>query len=202
MIPTTALRARLTRHATAAATISPRPRRPRRKMIVSAALALGLLAPFAVAPASASARGVLPPRTALERHIGWVVEKVINLERALHGVRAVHMSPQLLVSARSHNVDMARHNSMSHQLPGEAFFATRMSSAGYHWSWAGENIAWNASMTTAGVIQLEQLMYAERAPNNGHRLNILNRHFRDVGIDVYMDRAHHKVWLTTDFGHR
>ena len=43
-------------------------------------------------------------------------------------------------------------------------------------------------------------MYNEVAPYDGHRLNILNRHYRDVGIDIYMDAAHHKMWLTQDFG--
>jgi uncharacterized protein YkwD len=43
-------------------------------------------------------------------------------------------------------------------------------------------------------------MYNEKAPNNGHRLNILSSKFRQVGVDVYLDRTHHKVWLTTDFG--
>jgi uncharacterized protein YkwD len=57
-------------------------------------------------------------------------------------------------------------------------------------------------MTSGGVLLLQRLMYNERPPENGHRVNILNRHFRDVGIDIYMDRVHHKVWMTTDFGHR
>jgi uncharacterized protein YkwD len=57
-------------------------------------------------------------------------------------------------------------------------------------------------MNTGGVRRLETLMYHEKAPNDGHRRNILNSHFRNVGVDVYIDRAHHKVWLTTDFGRR
>jgi uncharacterized protein YkwD len=45
-------------------------------------------------------------------------------------------------------------------------------------------------------------MYNETPPNDGHRLNILNTHYRNVGVDVYFDKVHHKLWLTTDFGHR
>ncbi|HEY3750595.1 MAG TPA: CAP domain-containing protein, partial [Pseudonocardiaceae bacterium] len=107
----------------------------------------------------------------------------------------------LVLSARRHNVTMARYNTMSHQLPGEPYFGTRMTNAGYTWSWAGENIGWNSAMNTRGVVTLEKLMYNETAPNNSHRLNILNWHFRNVGVDVYLDKVHHKAWLTTDYGH-
>jgi len=43
-------------------------------------------------------------------------------------------------------------------------------------------------------------MYNEVAPYNGHRLNILSRTYRDVGVYIYMDGTHHKMWLTVDFG--
>ena len=97
---------------------------------------------------------------------------------------------------------MARANQLSHQLPGEADFTRRIDKAGYHWTYAGENIAWNSVMTKRGVVALEKLMYHEQPPNDGHRQNILSRHFRNVGVDVYIDRTHHKVWLTTDFARK
>ena len=112
------------------------------------------------------------------------------------------MNWDLRTSSRHHNEAMARANTMSHQLPGEPVFSQRMTNAGYNWSWAGENIAYNSNMTLSGVLILQRMMYRERAPYNGHRLNILNRNFAEVGVDVYVDRAHHKVWLTTDFGRR
>jgi uncharacterized protein YkwD len=126
---------------------------------------------------------------------------VINNERAAHGLRPVHMSPALQLSARRHNVRMAAYDEMSHQLPGEPYFGRRITLAGYYWNYAGENIAWNSEMTQAGVVLLERLMYNEKAPYDEHRQNILSRHYRHVGVDVYMDRTNHKVWLTTDFGH-
>ncbi len=54
-------------------------------------------------------------------------------------------------------------------------------------------------MTLGGVVILEKMLYGEKAPNNGHRLNILSKHYRNAGMDVYFDPKHHKVWLTTDF---
>ncbi|HET8582442.1 MAG TPA: CAP domain-containing protein, partial [Jatrophihabitans sp.] len=106
----------------------------------------------------------------------------------------------LRASAMSHDLTMARHNTMSHRLRGEAYFTTRISRAGYRWNYAGENIGWSSWMSESGVLALERYMYAERAPYDAHRRTILDRHYRDVGVAVHLDRRHHKVWLTVDFG--
>jgi uncharacterized protein YkwD len=169
-------------------------------MFLTAALFLGVFAGVTAAASPASA--TVPSRTPLERTIAWTIKDLINVERVLHGLPPVHMSWDLMVSARRHDVTMARHNTMSHQLPGEPYFGRRMILAGYNWDYAGENIAWNSDMSKAGVALLQRLMYNEKAPYDEHRQNILSRHYRNVGVDVYMDKTNHKVWLTTDFGHR
>ena len=172
-----------------------------RALMLAAAMLVGLAvgATTNAAPAAASS---VPQRTARENSIAWTIKRLINTERALHGRAPLRMARSLRISARRHNFTMATHNTMSHQLPGEPYFGQRMLNAGYHWSYAGENIAWNSEMTRAGVVLLENLMYHEKAPYNDHRLNILSRHYKNVGVDVYMDKTNHKVWLTTDFGHR
>ena len=125
---------------------------------------------------------------------------MLNLERALNHRSALSVDSRLIKSAHAHNLDMARLNTMSHRLPGEPVFTSRIQSAGYNWMNAGENIGWNSDATTSGVLALETMMYNEKAPNDGHRQNILSTAFRNVGIDVYYDAAHHKIWLTEDFG--
>jgi uncharacterized protein YkwD len=125
---------------------------------------------------------------------------MLNAERAAHGRPALTMNAKLVGSAHGHNLEMARQNAMSHQLPHEAYFAARIARAGYRYSWAGENIGWNSETTPAGVRQLEAMMYHEKAPDDGHRRNILSRHYTNVGVDVYFDRVNDKVWLTQDFG--
>jgi hypothetical protein len=55
-------------------------------------------------------------------------------------------------------------------------------------------------MTQAGALALQTMMYNEVAPNNSHRLNILSTHYKDVGVDILLDGAHGKLWLTEDFG--
>jgi uncharacterized protein YkwD len=171
-----------------------------RRLAVAVAALVGVLASLFVATPPASA--TVPARTALENSIAWAVKSLIVTERTLNGRPYVYMSSQLQLSARRHNVTMARYNTMSHQLPGEPYFGTREIQAGYYWNTAGENIAWNSAMSLAGALVVQKMMYNEVAPNDGHRVNILNSHFRDVGVDVYMDWTHHKLWLTVDFGHR
>jgi uncharacterized protein YkwD len=171
-----------------------------RTALIVATLLLGLSA--GVVAHAGPAGAVVPVRTDIEKKIDWAILRLLNKERALHGLRPLRMVPSLRTSARRHNVTMARFNEMSHQLPGEPVFTKRMSNAGYNWSWAGENIAWNSDMTQSGVALLERLMYNEKPPDDAHRLNILSTHYRNIGVDVYLDREHHKIWLTTDFGHR
>lgn len=165
-------------------------------MKIIAAIAAVLMVVGVSTPASAS----IPYRTKIENRIAWAVFHEINRERAEHGLRRVWHCPMLRLSSRRHDVRMARADTLSHQLPGEATPRQRERNAGYYPVWSGENIAWNSVMTKAGAIQLERLMYHEKAPYNDHRLNILSHHYRAVGVDVYL--AGGKLWLTTDFGRR
>ena len=132
----------------------------------------------------------------------WANRMLDRLNRQRHrlGRAPLHMNSKLILSAHRHDLRMARRNVLSHQLPGEAYFADRISHTGYHWRSCGENIGWTSDRSVRGLLALEDAMFHEKPPNNGHRLNIINRSFRDVGIDVYWDRTHHKLWFTQDFG--
>jgi uncharacterized protein YkwD len=179
-------------------------RRLSRQLLRSLALALVVViaTPAELLVAEAADAAPAAHRAARQDRMAQAVFDHLNHERSLHGLRALTMNPRLALSAHRHNLRMAQANELSHQLPGEAYFSTRITKAGYDWLWAGENIAWNSRMTRAGVVRLQQLMYHEKPPNDGHRRNILNAHYRNVGVDVYLDSTHHKVWLTTDFGKR
>jgi uncharacterized protein YkwD len=124
----------------------------------------------------------------------------LNAERAAHGLKALTMNTHLVSSAHTHNLAMARANQLSHQLSGEASLGARISTAGYRWTAAGENIAYNSNRSQAGVLALQDAMYGEQPPNDGHRRNILSSSFVHVGVDVIDDAVHHRVWLVTDFG--
>lgn len=176
------------------------PVRPERLIAVVAAIVFA-----AVEFGGGTAAQANPPKvhamTKREHTIAAAVLSALNAERKAHHLRPLRANPDLDKSARRHDIAMMKANTLSHQLPGEPVFTRRIRRAGYRWRWAGENIAWNALMTVRGAVMLERLMYREKPPNDEHRLNILSRHFRDVGVDVYLDSRHHKLWLTEDFGH-
>jgi len=124
----------------------------------------------------------------------------LNSQRARHGLPALRSNAKLVSSAHRHNVAMVNANQLSHQLSGEPGLGARVSAAGYSWSSVGENIAWNSNRSQAGVLALQQAMYNETPPNDGHRRNILSSSFTEVGVDVIEEAGHGKVWLVTDFG--
>lgn len=128
------------------------------------------------------------------------VLSTLNAERTAHGLPALVVDARLVASAHTHNQAMATANTLSHQLDGEAGLGARVTAAGYPWSSVGENIAYNSQRTSAGVLALQEAMYGETPPDDGHRRNILSTGFTSVGIDVIDDAVHRRVWLVTDFG--
>jgi uncharacterized protein YkwD len=133
--------------------------------------------------------------------IGCYLTLMINSERAAHGVRGLYSTGLLRTAASRHDALMAKYNTLSHQLPGEPGLVTRFQQAGFAPCAAcGENVAFNTDRTWRGAQYVENLMYNEVAPNNGHRLNILNTGYSYVGVTVWMDNAHGKMWITVDFG--
>lgn len=173
-------------------------RRPLFALLVAVAL---FVAAFVVPQGEQAAHAVTAKRITARVTANYAQRMLalLNQERRAHGKKPLTMAYKLRVSAHRHNLHMAARNTMSHQLPGEPFFATRISNAGYHWQAAGENIGWNSDQSVKGLLYLEREMYNERPPNDGHRENILSSQFTQVGIDVYYDAKHHKIWFTQDF---
>ena len=68
------------------------------------------------------------------------------------------------------------------------------------WSAVAENVGVTTNRSQAGALSLQDLMYNETPPNDGHRRNILSSSYTEVGVDVVEDSAHGKIWLVTDFG--
>jgi uncharacterized protein YkwD len=123
----------------------------------------------------------------------------INSERAANGLGALSRSGQLNSSAHGHNVAMANTGQFSHQVTGEATLGPRITATGYHWTWAGENIAWGSYASVAFGESLESEMYNEPPNQPNHRANILSTSAHSVGVDVITDGSG-KMWITCDFG--
>ncbi|MCA2216733.1 CAP domain-containing protein [Jidongwangia harbinensis] len=118
------------------------------------------------------------------------VLSLVNRERTSAGCPAVTSDDRLVAAARAHSADMATRNYFSHTTPDGVPFATRITRAGYRWSGAGENIA-QAQRTPAAVM-------ASWMNSSGHKANILNCDFTNLGVGVAADADGTLFW-TQDF---
>ncbi|WP_051941106.1 CAP domain-containing protein [Phaeacidiphilus oryzae] len=133
------------------------------------------------------------------------VLNAMNQARAQAGLPPLRLSSGLAASSAAHTELMASGCGLSHQCPGEAGLGDRISAAGVTgWSMVGENIgeasgtADGSSAISQAAVGLTRDMLAERAPNDGHRRNILSGTFQYVGITVHRT-ASGVVWMTQDF---
>ena len=169
--------------------------------------------PTATATAKQTPRPVAPqsspaaPAAGSGSSTGDAVQQVlalINKNRTAQGLAPYTLSSGLNSSAAAHNQVMASGCGLSHQCPGEAAFGDRETSAGVHWTSAGENIGEGGGVGSsdagiaASAVGLNQMMLDEKARDDGHRKNILSSSFTRVGIAVYRDSSG-TVWLTQDF---
>lgn len=116
---------------------------------------------------------------------------IVNTERAKAGCAAVTSDDRLVAAARAHSADMAARNYFSHTTPEGVDFATRITNAGYRWSGAGENIA-KGQRTPQDVM-------TGWMNSSGHKANILNCGFKNLGVGVAADAGGSLLW-TQDFG--
>jgi uncharacterized protein YkwD len=115
---------------------------------------------------------------------------LVNAERAKVGCAPLTVDARLVTAARRHSADMAARGYFDHTTPDGVEFATRITNAGYRWSMAGENIA-KGQPTAASVMRAWM-----NSP--GHRANILNCKYRNIGIGLAYSPGHDPVW-TQDF---
>ncbi|MFD3548306.1 sigma-70 family RNA polymerase sigma factor [Streptomyces sp. NPDC058655] len=139
-------------------------------------------APKPSAPAPAPA----PPGVA-----GQVVA-LVNKERASAGCGPLKEDAQLRAAAQGHSVDMAKRDFFSHTSPDGADPGKRTTASGYRWSTYGENIA-RGQQTAQSV--MESWMNS-----SGHRANILNCAFKDIGVGIHQGAG--GPWWTQNFGAR
>jgi uncharacterized protein YkwD len=118
------------------------------------------------------------------------VVALVNEERSAAGCPALGTDARLTAAARAHSADMAARGYFSHTTPEGVQFSTRITDAGYRWSRAGENIA--KGQRTAREVMTGWMNSA------GHKANILNCSFADIGVGVVADAKGALVW-TQDF---
>ncbi|MFE9780260.1 sigma-70 family RNA polymerase sigma factor [Streptomyces sp. NPDC005775] len=118
------------------------------------------------------------------------VVALVNKERGAAGCGPLKEDTQLTDAAQSHSDDMSARDFFEHTNPDGADPGQRVTDAGYRWSTYGENIA-RGQQTPASV--MESWMNSP-----GHRANILNCAFKDIGIGIHTGPG--GPWWTQDFG--
>ena len=106
-----------------------------------------------------------------------------NAERSNASVATLRVSAQLMQAAQLQADQMARLQRMEHEISGAQYPkpADRLAAVGYRWGTYGENIA--MGQTTAAAV-MDSWMHS-----SGHRANILNGAFREIGVGVARDSA-------------
>ncbi|WP_371381356.1 CAP domain-containing protein [Sporomusa aerivorans] len=114
---------------------------------------------------------------------------LLNQDRASNGLSALKSNSQLTKLAENYAGDMINRGYFSHYNPeGQSPF-DRMTNAGISYKTAGENLAINTSVTAAEKAFMN---------SSGHRANILNSTYTDVGIGV-MHSPSGSVYVVQEF---
>lgn len=128
-----------------------------------------------------------------------------NNARTKRGLKALCVHPNLTAAARSHSQDMldkdyASHDSPSGENVGERLERFGYGSKGYSYYLIGENIAWGC-----GSRGNPEHLFKWWMQSRGHRHNILNNKFREVGIGARtgtFKSCDYATMYTVDFGTR
>ncbi|MFE0439957.1 sigma-70 family RNA polymerase sigma factor [Streptomyces nigra] len=146
--------------------------------------------PTGQAPTRASRKAAsAPQQEAPSGTVGQVVA-LVNKERAAAGCGPLAEDSLLDKSAQAHSADMAARDFFDHTNPDGADPGQRITAAGYRWSTYGENIAMGQQTPEA---VMESWMNSP-----GHRANILNCSFKDIGVGVHEGPG--GPWWTQNFG--
>jgi uncharacterized protein YkwD len=107
---------------------------------------------------------------------------LLNEQRAAHGLSAFSRSSVLDKASDDFAEDMVDRRFFDHVSPGGGTFMDRIKAAGWSpsgsWS-AGENIAWGSGSLGTPAKIVDSWMHSP-----GHRANILNGSFTQIGIGV------------------
>ncbi|HZF35063.1 MAG TPA: CAP domain-containing protein [Candidatus Angelobacter sp.] len=110
----------------------------------------------------------------------------------------------LLGAAENHSQWMLDTDTFSHTGAGGSDPGDRMAAAGYtftgSWAW-GENIAWQGTTGTLNLIATIDAEHAALFQSLGHRENILNDTFQEVGVGIRTGvfGAYNAAMVTQDF---
>ncbi|MCA1703773.1 MAG: CAP domain-containing protein [Actinobacteria bacterium] len=128
-----------------------------------------------------------------------------NEIRREHDLQPFCVHPELERAARAHSRDMMERDYFTHENMGGGTFDTRLGRYGYSLEdyrlcLVGENIAYGNGLYGEPKNRMHAWMKSE-----GHRHNILNGKFREIGVGTYVGTygdAERVTMYTADFGAR
>eukprot|EP00775_Hariotina_reticulata_P007851 gene7851-8048_t len=118
---------------------------------------------------------------------------LVNAARQSNGRAPLSLNTQLNNAAMAHSIDQAGRNTMTHTGSDGSDLGTRVTRAGYRWSTVGENVAVGQTSPSS--------VFQAWMNSPGHRANILNGNFADMGVAVATGRDGRPYW-TQVFGRR
>lgn len=115
----------------------------------------------------------------------------VNAIRKRHGLRALTADAQLDRAAQGHAEDMLRRAYFAHGSPSGETARERIRATGYTYRTIGENIAF-------GQTSVEEVVETWM-DSPGHRKNILNKDFAELGVGLALGRdssgRHRTLWV-------
>lgn len=125
------------------------------------------------------------------------VLELTNAQRLQAGAVPLKLNSKLNNSAQAHSQDMALHDFFDHKGSNGSSMSDRAKASGYQFSRLGENIA-------AGYATPEDVVQGW-LNSPGHRANILNPSYREIGIGYYYlandtGKINQNYYWTQDFG--
>jgi uncharacterized protein YkwD len=133
---------------------------------------------------STSVRSEAPrTRQGIASSVAAEVVALTNVERTDRGRARLRANPRLMRAAQLHAEQMARAGRLAHDLPNAAYPGTedRLAAAGYRWQMFGENVAQGQSKAAEAL--------RNWMDSSGHRKNILNPGYTELGTGYAVDRA-------------
>lgn len=111
--------------------------------------------------------------------------KLVNAERAKAGLSQLKLDENVTAAANVRAMEITQ--SFSHTRPDGSSFSSALTQQGISYRRSGENIAW-------GQKSPEQVMDGWMN-SDGHRANILNAGFENIGIGYYQDANGVNYWV-------
>jgi uncharacterized protein YkwD len=113
------------------------------------------------------------------------VLQLVNEQRKKEGLDPLTFNPLLVKAARLHSINQAKQNKLAHELDGKAP-SDRVKDVGYEGGFVGENVAMGQHSPAEAM---NSWMHSE-----GHRANILNKDYKEIGIGLATDSRGRIYW--------